>query len=220
MKWFGLFCLLFSLTASANQNKDNADLTQFDQPFLLGDWYLINPNPENSQENFLAIKLSLNSNYSFVIDIQKKDYSVDHWEGLYNANDDTIILGLNTSEPQVYQYSANHNLLNLNGVTFTKALSNSLAGMWSSEHLAGDDLLASDVRRMDLVLQPDFVFTFRVANEDGDEAVHQGVYYTEGDQLVLLYEDGEHDTRYTLNRDVLTLEGEEGGMYAVLNRIR
>jgi hypothetical protein len=73
---------------------------------------------------------------------------------------------------------------------------------------------------MDLVLQPDFVFTFRVANESGEEAIHQGVYYTEGDHLVLLYEDGEHDTRYTLNSDVLTLEGEEGGMYAVLNRIR
>ncbi|WP_367986450.1 hypothetical protein AB2S62_07745 [Vibrio sp. NTOU-M3] len=211
-----LACLSFSL--SANDTKKKNDLTQFDSPFLIGDWYLINPEPEKSSENFLAIKLTLDSNYNFKIDIQKKDYSVDHWEGLYTANDNTIILGVDSSEPQLYEYSVNHNLLNLNGVTFTKALSNSLAGIWSSKHLSGEDI--HDAHRMDLVLQPDFIFMFKVRNQSGDEAVHRGVYYTEGNHLVLLYENGEHDTRYTLNSDTLTLEIEEGGMYAVLNRIR
>lgn len=220
MRWIGIICMLLSAFTWASPAKDNADLSQFDQPFLLGDWYLINPNPEGSRENFLAIKLSLDSSYGFMIDIQKRDYSVDHWEGVYSANDDTIVLGLNTTEPQTYQYMANHNLLILNGVTFTKALSNSLAGLWSSARLGGDDLLASKVHRMDLLLQPDFVFTFRVSNAHGEESIHQGVYYTEGDHLVLLYENGEHDTRYTLNRDTLTLGEEKGAMYAVLNRIR
>lgn len=220
MKLIALASLIFSLSVFADEARDNSDLTQFDQPFLLGDWYLVNPNPEQSRENFLAIKLSLDSNYGFKIDIQKRDYSVDHWEGLYTANEDTLVLGLNTSEPQMYEYSANHNLLSLNGVTFTKALSNALAGMWSSAHLGGDDVDASDVHQLDLILQPDFVFMFRVSNEDGDEAVHKGVYYTEGEHLVLLYENGEHETRYTLNRDTLTLEMEEGALYAVLNRIR
>lgn len=220
MRLIGLISLILSFSIYAEANRDNSDLTQFDQPFLLGDWYLVNPNPEESQENFLAIKLTLDSNYSFNIDIQKRDYSVDHWEGLYTANDDTLILGLNTSEPQIYEYSANHNLLNLNGVVFTKALSNSLAGMWSSAHLTGDDVSASDVHQLDLILQPDFVFMFRVSNDDGDEAVHKGVYYTEGEHLVLLYENGEHETKYTLNSDTLTLEMEQGAMYAVLNRIR
>ncbi|MCK6265034.1 hypothetical protein KP803_17280 [Vibrio sp. ZSDE26] len=220
MKWITILlaCVSFS-TFSENVKKDS-DITQFDLPFLLGDWYLANPDPENSSDNFMAIKLSLNSDYTFKIDIQKKDYSVDHWEGIYAANEDTIILGLNTSEPQVYKYSGNHNLLNMNGVMFTKGLPNALAGMWSSEQLAGDDLLASNVSQMDLILQPDFVFLFRVSNKEGMETVHKGVYYTEGDHLVLLYEKGEHDTRYTLNHDRLTLEAEEGGMYAVLNRIR
>ncbi|RTZ16891.1 hypothetical protein EJ063_08885 [Vibrio aquaticus] len=220
MRLIGLISLILSFSIYAETSRDNSDLTQFDQPFLLGDWYLVNPNPEESQENFLAIKLTLDSNYSFNIDIQKRDYSVDHWEGLYTANDDTLILGLNTSEPQIYEYSANHNLLNLNGVVFTKALSNSLAGMWSSAHLTGDDVSASDVHQLDLILQPDFVFMFRVSNDDGDEAVHKGVYYTEGEHLVLLYENGEHETKYTLNSDTLTLEMEQGAMYAVLNRIR
>ena len=220
MKLIGILLACFSLAAWSSTTKESDALSYFDNPFLLGDWYLVNSNPEQSRENFLAIKLTLDSNYRFNIDIQKRDYSIDHWEGFYTANEDTIILGLHTDQPQVYQYSGNHNLLNLNGVIFTKALSDSLAGMWSSEHLAGYDLVENDVNRMDLVLQPDFVFQFKVSNENGDEAIHQGVYYTEGEHLVLLYENGEHDTRYKLNKDTLTIETEEGEMFAVLNRIR
>ncbi|MBA5762913.1 hypothetical protein H2O73_11195 [Vibrio sp. 404] len=223
MRWIAIFlaCLSFSAwSANASSDKDLDAISHFDHPFLLGDWYLINPEPDSSQENFIAIKLTLDSNYHFSIDIQKRDFSVDHWEGMYNANEDTIILGLHTDAPQIYSYASNHNMLNLNGVMFTKALSNSLAGIWSSEHLAGDDLLASEVNQMDLILQPDFVFLFKVSNQDGDEAVRRGVYFTEGEHLVLLYEDGEHNARYKLNRDKLTIESDEGGMFAVLNRIR
>ncbi|QPK04359.1 hypothetical protein [Vibrio kanaloae] len=227
MKWILLFlsCLSFvafgsEVTSGEQQSKSDSNLSYFDLPLLLGDWYLMNPDPAQGTENFRAIKLTLDSNYSFTIDIQKKDYSVDHWEGLYNANEDTIILGLNTSEPQVYAYSSNHNMLNLNGVMFTKALPNALAGIWSSAELSGSDLRASNIQKMDLVLQPDFIFMFRVSDEEGGEVIRRGVYYTEGDQLVLLYENGEHGTRYTLNSDVLTLQGEEGDMFAVLNRIR
>ncbi|SDG94795.1 hypothetical protein SAMN04488136_10580 [Vibrio xiamenensis] len=220
MRWTLIIIACLSLPALGTKLKDNSDLTQFDQPFLLGDWYLINPNMENPTENFRAVKLSLDSNYNFSIDIQKLDYSVDHWEGLYTANDETLILGVNSSDPQAYQYESNHNMLNLNGITFTKALPNSLAGIWASAHLSGQDVESSKLNSVDLILQPDFVFMFRVSNTNGTEAIHQGVYYTEGDHLVLLYEDGEHDTRYTLNRDTLTLELEEGDVYAVLNRIK
>lgn len=133
MKW--LLTLLAALTLSSVYAQDtstkSADLTYFDTPLLLGDWYLVNPNVEESREDFRAIKLTLNSKYEFQIDIQKRDYSIDHWEGIYTANEDTIILGLNTDEPQVYQYESNHNMLNLNGVTFTKGLPNALAGIWS-----------------------------------------------------------------------------------------
>ncbi|EMX0220234.1 hypothetical protein AAFZ21_000190 [Vibrio fluvialis] len=224
MKWvmmiFACLSLVSTGPAFSVNDYDNRDLTQFDQPFLLGDWYLINPNPEESRENFLAIKLNLESDYTFAIDIQKKDYSVDHWEGMYAANNDTIILGLNSDEPQVYAYKGNHNLLHLNGVTFTKALSNALAGIWSSTSLSGDDLSSGNIQSVDLILQPDFVFLFRASGSNGIEAIHRGVYYTEGNHLVLMYEDGEQDTRYTLNQDQLTLEVEDGSMYAVMDRIR
>lgn len=222
MRWiFILFISIgINISIASDELDQKTDLTQFDMPLLLGDWYLINPDSDDSSENFLAIKLTLESNYSFQIDIQKKDYSVDHWEGLFAANEDTIILGLNTAEPQVYNYSSNHHMLNLNGVMFTKALPNALAGMWSSEQLSGEDLLASKVNKIDLILQPDFVFQFRVSSDEGGEAVHRGVYYTEGNHLVLLYKDGEHDTTYTLDSDQLTLETEGGDMFAVLTRVK
>lgn len=217
---FACLSLVFTSPTWSKNGTDNRDLTQFDQPFLLGDWYLINPNPQESSENFLAIRLNLESDYTFAIDIQKKDFSVDHWEGIYAASNDTIILGLNSDEPQVYAYQGNHNLLHLNGVIFTKALPNALAGIWSSSSLSGNDLSAGNIHSVDLILQPDFVFLFRASGQDGLEAIHRGVFYTEGNHLVLMYEDGEQDTRYSLNQDQLTLEVEDGSMYAVMDRIR
>lgn len=219
MKWFFILLSFFCFSAYSADNAREEELSHFDTPFLIGDWYLLNQNTGESAENFRAIKLSLGSDYMFSIDIQKKDYSVDHWEGMYNVNEDTIVLGLNTDEPQVYAYRNNHNTLDLNGVTFTKGLSNALAGIWSSSHVSGDGLAASKISHMDLILQPDFVFLFRVSNEAGKESVKQGVFYTEDEYLVLLYENGEHGTTYKLNKNELTIEDSNGDMYAVLNRV-
>ncbi len=80
-------------------------------------------------------------------------------------------------------------------------------------------MLANNINQMDLILQPDFVFMFRVANDEGEESVKQGVFYTEGEHLVLLYENGEHGTRYVLNQNELTIKDSNGDMYAVLNRV-
>ncbi|MDF2152137.1 hypothetical protein [Vibrio sp. CAU 1672] len=204
--------------SGAEINKED-ELSHFDTPFLIGDWYLVNPNPDGSAESFRAIKLTLDSNYGFSIDIQKKDYSIDHWEGLYNANEDTIVLGLNTDEPQIYAYRNNHNTLDLNGVTFTKGLPNALAGIWSSTHVSGEGLADNDINHMDLILQPDFVFMFRVSNAEGLESVKQGVFYTEGEHLILLYENGEHGTTYKLDQNQLTIADSNGDMLAVLNRV-
>lgn len=77
----------------------------------------------------------------------------------------------------------------------------------------------SKISHMDLILQPDFVFLFRVSNEAGKESVKQGVFYTEDEYLVLLYENGEHGTTYKLNKNELTIEDSNGDMYAVLNRV-
>ncbi|MFG0606107.1 hypothetical protein ACF8CX_10315 [Vibrio mimicus] len=223
MKWMFTFVMSLLFTASSPvlsaSKGERADLTQFDQPLLLGDWYLLNPNPEQSSENFRVIKLSLASDYHFSIDIQKKDYSVDHWNGDYSADDKTMILGLDSSDPQTYQYENNHHQLTLNGVTFTKGLPNTLAGNWSSDKInnpQGEDFENSLIQ---LTLQPDFVFLFHIVNPNGHEATHRGVYYTEGNRLVLLYAEGEHDTRYVLDEDQLTLEIDDS-MTVVMNRVQ
>ncbi len=194
--------------------------SHFDYPFLLGDWYLINPNVESGEQDFRTIRLSFASSFDFLIQIQKRDFSVDQWSGSYSVGDEAIVLGLNTDIPQYYEYKISHNRLLLNGITFYKLLNREMAGIWTSESLAGDDLLASNVERMDLVLQPDFVFMFRSSNESGAQSVHHGVYYIENDQLILLYENGEHESTFTLKDDQLTLEGEESDMFAVLNRVK
>ncbi|KJY71084.1 hypothetical protein [Vibrio nigripulchritudo] len=215
-----LILTCFLLGSTHAEVKQKADLTQFTHPFLLGDWYLFNPEPDDSSEDFLAIRLTLESDYIFTIEIQKKDHSVDYWQGRYEADESTLVLGLDTDTPQIYQYQNNHNQLNLNGVVFQKALPSALVGSWTSESLGGDDILASDVSKMDLVLQADFVFSFRVESSEGVEAIHEGIYIIEGDHLVLMYSDGEHDSRYTLVDDQLTLDSQSSDMYAVLNRVK
>ncbi len=229
MKWLMafLFCLSFATSASPHAASPQetsprvmGDLTAFDEPLLLGDWYLVNPNQEKGAENFLLIRLRLRSDYSFQIRIQKRDYTVNEWSGDYEVNDNQLTIGLNSAEPQRYAFKSNHNLLILNGIVFTKGLPNDIAGRWSSEALYGADLAASDIETMDLVLQPDFVFMFRVIAGDGEQSVKRGVYFVEEDHLVLLYENGEHDTHYTLDKNKLTLTTENGETYAVLGRMQ
>lgn len=219
MKWLIMLLACFAMQVGASESRAKNDLTSFDYPFLLGNWYLVNPNPNTEQQDFLTIRLSIISNYTFFIEIQKTDYSVEHWQGQYTASNSTLVLGMNSDTPQYYNYLVNHNQLILNGVAFIKGLPKDLVGSWTSEAITGDDILASDVTRMALTLQPDFIFMFTVESDDGDHAIREGVYYYEDDHLVLMYEDGEQDSKYTVENNKLTLESEGFDMYAVLNRV-
>jgi hypothetical protein len=209
-----------SLSAtSAEITRPKSDLTQFDYPFLLGDWYLINPNPAEGHAEFLAIRLHIASNYQFAIEIQNKDQSVNYWQGDYSLSRDTLVLGLNTDSPQFYNYSANHNQLMLNGIQFSKGYPSALIGRWKSAEIRGDDILASNVSTVSLTLQPDFMFLFMSESVDGNLAAYQGVYYYEGNSLVLLYEKGEHNSRYKIENNNLILESDDFDMYAVMNKV-
>lgn len=220
MKWLILWVACLSMPLSASGLRDNLDLTSFDYPFLLGNWYLVNPYPSEQEEDFHSIRLSIVSNYTFFIEIQKTDYSIEQWEGLYSASNDTLVLGLNSETPQYYNYLVNHNQLMLNGITFVKGLPRNLVGSWTSERITGEDILASKVSHLALTLQPDFIFKFKVESDSGEHAVHQGIYYYENDHLVLMYEGGEQDSRYTISDNTLTLESENFDMYAVLTRAK
>ncbi len=218
VKWY-VAILSFMCSGSGLSSSHKNDLTQFNFPFLIGEWYLVNPAPEDPHQDFMSIHLTLSSSYTFAVQVKKRDSSVEYWEGGYTASQDTLMLGTHTLEPQIYTYQTTHNRLMLNGVTFFKALSRSLVGYWQSEYLSGTELDVVGVTRIQLILQPDFLFFIRSVDGQGNEAVHRGVYYTENDHLVLLYDQGEHDTRFQVSADQLTVNFENGAMVAVLNRV-
>lgn len=204
---------------SAETNKNNKDLTQFDFPLMLGDWFLVNPNLGEGQADFVAIRLHIASNYQFALEIQNKDNTVNYWKGDYSLSSDTLVLGLQSEIPQTYSYLASHNRLMLNGIQFIKGYPSALIGRWKSKEIKGDDILASNVSRVSLTLQPDFLYFFMSESENGDLVAYQGVYYFEGDNLVLMYEKGEHNSRYKVTNNTLILEGTDVDMYALMNKV-
>jgi hypothetical protein len=212
-----ILCSSFPLHA---QTWDSRDLTQFDYPLLVGDWYLLKTN-SGIEQDFAAIRLTLSSSYTFTIQVQNRDDSIGYWEGKYSVDQNTITLGIQSLTPQSYSYVMTHNRLMLNGVIFYKAFSNTLVGYWQSQSLSGHEHGDVGVTKIELVLQPDFVFLIRSCDEQGNEVIHEGVYYTENNHLVFLYEQGEHDARFELDSDdQMILNLEDGAMLAVLTRVR
>ncbi|MCE0492559.1 hypothetical protein [Vibrio salinus] len=220
-QWLSLTLLLISTHVTlANENRITKDLTQFDYPFLLGDWVLINRAPVDESQDYHSIHLKLQSDYSFFIQIQKLDNTMEYWDGSYEVSGDTLVLGANSLDPQQYSFVNSHNRLMLNGVTFFKMLSRSLSGAWMSEKLTGDDMNALSVNKMLLILQPDFVFYFKASNAHGKEVLHKGVYYLEDDHLVLVYENGELNTTFSVKNNEMKLSSDDGGMTALLTKLQ
>lgn len=212
--------LMLSTFIRGAQWEVRPDLTQFDYPLLLGDWYLLNSNPTDETQDYAAIRLRLQSDYSFLVQIKRFDNTIEYWNGRYAVDQGALILGLDSEEQQTYHYANSHNRLILEGVTFFKMLSNSISGVWESHAFSGKEKQSSDLQEVLLVLQPDFVFIFKAKDAQGNQVVHNGVYYTEKDHLVLLYEHGEHDLIYAMtDKNTMRIDLEDGAMYAVLNRV-
>jgi hypothetical protein len=215
-----LILLSYSHLGLANVDQLDDDLTQFDVPILLGDWFFVSPESDESTLGYRAIMMHFGSDYSFSLDLVRHDESIEHWDGRYQANDMTIKLNLDSMEEQIYPYQATHNQLFINGIGFVKMVSDSLAGAWTSQQLTGSEMSMLSLEQVDLVLQSDFIFHFRARGRNGLEVIHEGVYYISGDHLVLIYEAGLHDTRYVIEGNALMLEVEDGSMLAVLNRVQ
>ncbi len=52
MKWFIILLSVCCFSVSSAETNKEDELSHFDTPFLIGDWYLMNPNPDDSSENF------------------------------------------------------------------------------------------------------------------------------------------------------------------------
>ena len=214
-----LILLLFinPFTSSATVELKNKNITHFENPFLLGDWYFF--KPKDAESDYDVLHISLSSNHDFFIEmIEMESNSADVWRGEFSLSQEHIRFEGDEEEPQVYHYQVSHNRLYLNGIEFFKVVPENFIGSWSSKLVSGEDIMASNVKALNLKLRSDFIFSLEVVSTTGKKNQQVGYYYFEDDDLVLLYEEGEQESTFTIKEDVLELKNEQFGMYALLQR--
>lgn len=215
LKWARLFavCLFFSLPIKAQ------DITQFDFPLLLGDWYWFSydQNNENSEVTYKAINIRFTSDYRFWVKLLDKNDNVIEGNGSYDLDETTIVLRDDLGDAQYHNYRLSYNQLMLKGTEFTKILPNDLSGAWYSHAISGQDV-DENVAEFALMLRPDFLFSAKVSGKEGQSVTHQGVYFLEDDHLVLIYQDGQQDSQFLLDANTLILSNSQFGMTTVLER--
>ncbi len=214
--FFWLFILsLFSVNSIAD------DITEFDYPFLLGNWYWFSSQQdgiESDGESYRAMHVMFKSDYQFSMRLLRIDGQVEQWTGNYDIDDTNITFISEDEADQMHTYLLNYNRFVLDGAHFTKLAPEHLAGNWRTETISGQDV-ADNISEFALSLRPDFLFSAEISNQAGKKKEHRGVYYLEDDQIVLLYEEGQHDSRFVLNgQNTLTLTNKHFGMEAILNR--
>lgn len=209
--WVLLFSFSFPVSAQ--------DLTQFDFPFLLGDWYWFSPDQSQSSSDseYKAINISFDSDYIFKVKLLARDGSIQQTSGTYELDDSTLILFDATGDTQHHQYVLNHYQLGLRGTVFTKLLPYNLTGSWISNYIIGQDV-GDNVTDMTLILRSDFIFTIKIFGREGRSITHDGVYILERDHLVLIYREGLQDSVFSLEEGLLTLTNIQFDMHAEFER--
>ncbi len=215
VKWLSAILLFLSTMLPAKAQ----DLTQFDYPFLIGDWYWFNANQTRQAEDspFKAISITFDSEYRFIVKLLKQDGNIEETSGSYDLDDTTVVLNDDYGDIQYHPYQLNHNQLLLRGIKFTKLLPFKISGSWQSDWIQGSDV-GENVAQFALKLRPDFIFSVKVSGTDGESVTHQGVYFLEQDHLVLIYRGGQHHSQFELNQDTLLLTNKQFGMKALLKR--
>lgn len=211
-----LSCL--TLGAAAFESPKKYDMNLFDNPFLVGQWKVINPSPDSIPDDFLSISLNLESNYLFDIHIERKDKTIDSWNGQYEVDGQNLVLGANSEAPQHYSYDVNANQLYLNGVAFQKIQPQHLAGFWRSTEVKGEDVISSFVSNIDLILYPNFFFTIQTYNSKGSNKYRDGIYYLEDNYIYFIYTDGEQSSQYMIDYNRLVLSSNDADMYIAFKR--
>lgn len=214
---FFSFILFPSLGSTASIELENKSLTYFENPFLIGDWYFF--KPDNIENDYDVLHISLNSEHEFVIEmIEVKSNTAEKWKGSFDISQDSIRFEGGSEASQVYDYQVSHNRLYLNGVEFFKVVPEKITGSWNSQLVSGEDIMASNVKSLNLKLRSDFIFTLEVISETGKINQQIGYYYFEKTDLVLLYEGGEQESKFHIEEDLLEIKNEQFGMYALLVR--
>ncbi|EAS64636.1 lipocalin family protein [Photobacterium angustum] len=218
-KLFFIIVLFFFSTFSRPIIAD--DITEFDYPFLLGNWYWFSSTEagvESEGESYRAMHVMFKSDYAFAMRLLRTDGKIEQWSGEYNIDETNITFVTEGEEDQMHTYMLSYNQFVLDGARFTKLAPENLPGNWKTSTISGSDVDHS-ISELSLTLRPDFLFSAEVSNNKGKSKEHRGIYYIEDNQLVLLYEDGQHDSEFELSsNDTLTLTNTHFGMEAILQR--
>ncbi|MEZ8093628.1 lipocalin family protein [Photobacterium swingsii] len=210
-----LFISSWSFQAAAEK------LTEFDYPLLLGDWYWFSTNDEGIEsdgESYTAMNIKFTSNYDFVVRLLRADGSVDQWKGKYDVDETNITFRSSDQPEQLHSYMLSYNQFVLDGARFTKLAPENLPGQWHASRISGNDV-DEHITGLSILLRPDFLFSVEVKGTDGKMKEHRGIYYIEDNNIVLLYEDGQHESQYKLGSDnTLTLSNKLFGMEAIMQR--
>ncbi|MDO6705320.1 lipocalin family protein [Photobacterium sp. 1_MG-2023] len=197
------------------------ELTEFDYPLLLGDWYWFSTTDEGVESegiHYRAMNIKFNSSYRFTVRLLRTNGRIDEWGGKYDIDESTITMNSVDQPSQQHEYVLSYNQFLLDGARFTKLAPENLPGHWRSSMIKGQDVDKS-VSELKLSLRPDFLFSAQVIGKDGTRKEHKGIYYLEDDRIVLIYEDGQHDSHFKLGKDnTLTLTNRQFGMEAVMQR--
>ncbi|UXH99880.1 hypothetical protein [Photobacterium sp. TY1-4] len=196
------------------------DLTEFDYPLLLGDWYWFSSTDDGvSTEgvSYRAMNIKFKSSYQFVIRLLQVDGTVEAWEGIYDIDESSVTFQAKDQPEQQHSYLLSYNQFILDGARFTKLAPENLPGNWRSSRITGRDV-GDGVSELEISLRPDFLFSAKVSGDDGRKREHQGIYFIEDDRIVLIYEDGQHDSQFQLGSNTLTLTNKQFGMEAVMVR--
>nr|WP_086939456.1 lipocalin family protein [Thaumasiovibrio occultus] len=215
VRYLSMFVLLLSSMFAKAE-----DITSFEFPFLIGDWYWFSPTDEGVGSEgtaYRAMHIQFSSDYDYMVRLLEVDGDITGWRGTYDIDEGHLLLKADGQPDQLHAYKLSYNQFQLDGARFTKLAPENLPGYWVSSNLSGEDL-SEDISRLDINLRPDFLFSFIAYTEDGQSTETRGIYFIEDGQIVLIYEGGQHDSRYTLASDTLTLSNEQVGMKAVFER--
>ncbi|MDX1301733.1 lipocalin family protein [Photobacterium sp.] len=196
------------------------DLTEFDYPLLLGDWYWFSTTEkgvESEGANYRAMNIKFKSSYNFVIRLLRVDGTVDEWDGKYDIDETNINFLAKGQDEQQHSYMLSYNQFILDGARFTKLAPDNLPGEWRSSNISGKDV-DEGIEQLSISLRPDFLFSAEVSNSEGKKKEHRGIYYLEGDHIVLIYEDGQQESQFLLGTDTLILTNKQFGMEATFQR--
>ncbi|MGL5336552.1 MAG: hypothetical protein ACRC9R_10505 [Enterovibrio sp.] len=194
---------------------------------LIGDWYWFNlqwqPLDHLSDKNqpYKGVSLHFLDNNEFHAYLLSADDREEHGVGFYEVTENKLFLSDNKGNMQAYSYELGNNELVLEGSIFVRLPPEYLTGSWYSTEFFGDDI-DKNVQQIFLTLRPNYAFSLTVSGTENGQfkkVKHNGSYYLDDDYLILVYEDGVHESKMQLDVDTLILTNEQFGMGMVLKRL-